>query len=150
MHGNLTGFKDRKLNLKEIQTTEGVGAIKYIHFSIIQQEYYTRSPMHLAFQFIKHCYDFVKSTFLSRASRVLDGEPKDHKRNKEKFTTHRLWRKYTPCLEGPPRKVKAGYRQKEWGTGAPAFIRVYGWSALGFLFGVRWIVQLDHKEQEFW
>lgn len=31
----------------------------------------------------------------------------------EKFITHRSWRKYTACLEGPPREVKTGYRQGE-------------------------------------
>lgn len=31
----------------------------------------------------------------------------------EKFITHRSWRKYTASLKGPPREVKAGYRQKQ-------------------------------------
>lgn len=47
MHWKWTGLKKENwVSKKEIQTTEGFGIIKYIHFSIIQQEYYTKSPMH--------------------------------------------------------------------------------------------------------
>lgn len=46
-----------------MQATEGIGALKYIHFPIIQQEFYTELLMHLASWFIER-YDFVKSTFV--------------------------------------------------------------------------------------
>lgn len=76
--------------------------------------------MHLAFQFIKHCCDFVKSTFLSRASRVLDGEPKDHKRNKDRevYYSQALEEVY-PLLCGTTQEDQGRVqteRLRNWGT----------------------------------
>ena len=44
----------------------------------------------------------------------------------EKFITHKSWRKYATCLEGPHRKGEAGCRQREAGLGAHAFSRISG------------------------
>ena len=49
----------------------------------------------------------------------------------EKFITHRSWRKYLTNLKGPRGEVKAEADRKA-GPGGHAFIRVCGWSALGF------------------
>lgn len=81
---------------------------------------------------------------------MSDGEPWFNKRSKrqieiEKFNTHRSWRKYGTCLEGPHEEVKAGYRQKKSGRGAHAFMRACEWSALEFL-GYSWIGEFKLKK----
>lgn len=78
--------------------------------------------------------DFGKLTFVKQSPLVLDGEQQLQKRKieKEKFITHRPWRKYTTCLEelhGKP-KEEAGR------MGEPrvhAIITVPTWSVLGAL-----------------
>ena len=68
----------------------------------------------------------------------MDGEPKFNQQETtrrieiETFITHRSWRRYLAQFQGLHREVSASYREKEAGPGAHAFIRVSGWSALGF------------------
>lgn len=50
----------------------------------------------------------------------------------EKLITHRSWRKSTARLKGPHGEVKAECRQREAGPWGHTFIRVYGWSVVGF------------------
>lgn len=59
----------------------------------------------------------------------------------QKLITHRSWRKRGHVA------IKARYRQRVAGPRAQAFIRVCGWSALGFL-GYVWIGQTT--EGGFW
>lgn len=51
----------------------------------------------------------------------------------EKFITRKFWKRYSIYIEVSHSEVKAAFRQREIGPGARAFIRVHGWSALGFL-----------------
>lgn len=52
----------------------------------------------------------------------------------ETFVAHRPWRKYRAYLEEPHEETKAKrvLTERAAGPGAHAFIRVHGWSALGF------------------
>lgn len=64
---------------------------------------------------------------------MLDGgnsRPQEKSKQMTGEITQMSRRKYTACLEGPPREVKV---ERETGSGAHAFMRVRGWVENGLV-----------------
>lgn len=65
-------------------------------------------------------------------------------RNWSREIYYRSWKNYTASLKGPPREVRVGYRQRKARPETHAFLRICGWSALGFQ-AKAWSVNSNQK-----
>ena len=99
------------------------------------------SLWHLSLTFLSLSFlvGLVQWTFVKWSAwcqMVSCGSTTGHRRKwNRKFMTHRSWRKCKACLQGLHGEVKAEFRERWRGQAGPwahSFIRIHGWSALGF------------------